>query len=175
MGGTHAHEGGQFLDVEAALPGGYGQRRLGPANGGFAANNRAVNDLAITADLTATLNVPRPPMLQTVHHPARTDVYTRRVTCTCGESRTVKTVRVYVHHPEHVRAVENQRADVTRTRRESISLAPALVSGASRAVSLGADAPCQSLYAPPPRPEPPRAEQTPVGGANWWSWLWPGN
>ena len=46
------------------------------------ANSRAVNDLEITADLTATLNVPRPPMLQTVHHPARTDVYTRRVTCT---------------------------------------------------------------------------------------------
>ncbi|MDE2842829.1 MAG: hypothetical protein OXN21_05545, partial [Chloroflexota bacterium] len=59
------------------------------------ANSRAVNDLEITADLTATLNVPRPPMLQTTHHPARTDVYTRRVTCTCGESRTVKTVRVY--------------------------------------------------------------------------------
>ncbi|MXY00074.1 MAG: hypothetical protein F4Y67_04555, partial [Chloroflexi bacterium] len=40
------------------------------------ANRRATSQLEITADLTATLNVPRPPMLQTVHHPARTDVYT---------------------------------------------------------------------------------------------------
>ncbi|MDE2682861.1 MAG: hypothetical protein OXI54_01760, partial [Chloroflexota bacterium] len=134
------------------------------------ANSRAVNDLQITADLTATLNVPRPPMLQTVHHPARTDVYTRRVTCTCGESRTVKTVRIYVHHPEHVRAVENQRGPVTRTRTESLSLVQA--SNTAPAVNLGADAPYQALYVPPPQPPPPKAEQTPVGGSNWWSWLW---
>ena len=106
-------------------------------------------------------------MLQTVHHPARTDVYTRRVTCRCGESSTVKTVRIYVRHPEHVRAVENRRADVTRTRPESIPLPPGL--------GLGADAPYQALHVPPPPPPPPRAEQTPVGGSNWWSWLWPGD
>ena len=134
------------------------------------ANSRAVNGLEITADLTATLNVPRPPMLQTVHHPARTDVYTRRVTCTCGESRTVKTVRIYVYHPEHVRAVENQRGPVTRTRTESVSLVP--VSNTAQAVNLGADAPYRALHVPPPKPPPPKAEQTPVGGSNWWSWLW---
>ena len=83
-------------------------------------NRKAVHNLEITADLAATLNVPLPPMLQTTHHPARTDVYTRRVTCRCGESSTTRTVRVYVHHREHVRAVENQRAPVTRTRPESI-------------------------------------------------------
>ena len=130
------------------------------------ANARVVNELEITADLTATLNVPRPPMLQTVHHPARTDVYTRRVTCTCGESRTVKTVRIYVHHPEHVRATEHRRADVTRTRPETVPVVSDL--------GLGADAPYQALYVPPPTPEPPKAEQTPVGGSTWWSWLWPG-
>ncbi len=134
------------------------------------ANRRATSQLEITADLTATLNVPRPPMLQTVHHPARTDVYTRRVTCTCGESRTVKTVRIYVHHPEHVRAVENRRGPVTRTRTESIPLVAA--SKAAPAVNLGADAPYQALYVPPPKPPPPKAEQTPVGGSSWWSWLW---
>ena len=135
------------------------------------ANSRAVNDLEITADLTATLNVPRPPMLQTVHHPARTDVYTRRVTCTCGESRTVKTVRIYVHHKEHVRAVENQRGPVTRTRTESLSLVQA--SNTAPSVNLGSDAPYQALHVPPPKPPPPKAEQTPVGGSSWWSWLWP--
>ncbi len=135
------------------------------------ANSRAVNGLEITADLTATLNVPRPPMLQTVHHPARTDVYTRRVTCTCGESRTVKTVRIYVHHKEHVRAVENQRGPVTRTRTESVPLVQ--MSNTARAANLGADAPYQALHVPPPKPPPPKAEQTPVGGSSWWSWLWP--
>ena len=137
------------------------------------ANARAANDLEITAELTATLNVPRPPMLHTVHHPARTDVYTRRVTCRCGESSTVKTVRIYVHHPEHVRAEENQRGPVTRTRTESVSLVP--VSNTVRDVGLGADAPYQALHVPPPKPPPPKAEQTPVGGSSWWSWLWPGN
>ena len=137
------------------------------------ANNRAVNDLEIAAELTATLNVPRPPMLQTTHHPARTDVYTRRVTCRCGESSTVKTVRIYVHHPEHVRAVENRRGPVTRTRTEGIALVS--VSSEAQAVNLGSDAPYRTLYVPPPTPPPPKAEQTPVGGSSWWSWLWPGN
>ena len=129
------------------------------------ANEKAVHELQITADLAATLNVPLPPMLRTTHHPARTDVYTRRVTCRCGESSTTKTVRIYVHHREHVRAVETQRAPVTRTRPESIPLA----------ASVGADAPYVSLYVPPPTPPPPRAEQTQAGDSNWWSWLWRGD
>ena len=129
------------------------------------ANRRAVHGLEITADLAATLNVPLPPMLQTTHHPARTDVYTRRVTCRCGESSTTRTVRIYVRHREHVRAVETQRAPVTRTRPESIALA----------AGVGADAPFESLHVPPPKPPPPRAEQTQAGGSNWWSWLWRGD
>ncbi len=122
------------------------------------------HDLEITADLAATLDVPLPPMLQTVHHPARTDVYTRRVTCRCGESSTVKTVRVLVHHPEHVRAVENRRAPVTRTRPETLPLAAEL--------GVGADSPFRYLTVPPPKPPPPQAEQTQVGGSSWWSWPW---
>ncbi len=137
------------------------------------ANARAVHDLEIAADLTATLNVPLPPMLQTVHHPARTDVHTRRVTCSCGKSSYTKTVRVYVHHPEHVRAVENRRAPVTRTRTESVPLVS--VPKKAPAVGVGADAPYRELHVPPPKPPPPRAEQKPVGGSNWWSWLWPGD
>ena len=129
------------------------------------ANEKAVHSLEITADLAATLNVPLPPMLQSTHHPARTDVYTRSVTCRCGESSTTKTVRIYVHHPEHVRAVETQRAPASRTRPESIPLA----------AGVGADAPFESLHVPPPPPPPPRAEQTQAGGSNWWSWLWRGD
>ena len=124
------------------------------------ANEKADHDLEITADLTTTLNVPRPPMLQTVHHPARTDVYTRRVTCRCGESTTTKTVQIRVHHPEHVRAVEVQRAPVTRTRLESIPMD----------AGVGADDPYTPLRVPPPKPLPPKAEQTAAGDSSWWSW-----
>ena len=133
------------------------------------ANRKAVHNLEITADLTATLNVPLPPMLQTTHHPARTDVYTRRVTCSCGESSTTRTVRVYVHHPEHVRAVETQRAPVTRTRPEAVPLAQ---SSAGQALGVGADDPYTPLHVPPPTPPPPKAEQAPVGDSSWWSWPW---
>ena len=72
-------------------------------------------------------------MLQTTHHPARTDVYTRRVSLSCGEGSSVtRTVRIYVYHPEHVRAVEIQRAPVTRSRPETAPLAAALGVGKRR-------------------------------------------
>ena len=136
------------------------------------ANRKATHKLEIAADLTATLNVPMPPMLQTTHHPARTDVYTRRVTCRCGESSTTRTVRIYVYHREHVRAVETQRAPVTRTRLETVPLATAPVSSTGQALGVGADAPYQALHVPPPPPPPPTAEQAPVGDSSWWSWPW---
>ena len=122
---------------------------------------KANHDLEVTAELTAALDVPRPPMLQTTHHPARTDVYTRRVTCRCGESSTVKTVRIYVHHPEHVRAVEVERGSVAPTRTETLPLAEGL--------GVGADDPFAHLTVPAPTPPPPRAEQTDQGI---WSWPW---
>ena len=135
-------------------------------------DEKETHELEITAELTAALNVPRPPMLQTTHHPARTDVYTRRVTCTCGESSTTKTVRIYVHHPEHVRAVETERAAVTPTRTESIALAPEPVTGQVRPLGVRADAPYAGLVVPAPTPEPPKAEQTTVGDSTWWGFPW---
>ena len=135
-------------------------------------NSKATHKVEITAELTATLNVPMPPMLQTTHHPARTDVYTRRVTCRCGESTTTKTVRIRVYHREHVRAVETQRGPVTRTRPETAPVAAAPVSSTGQALGVGADDPYTPLHVPPPTPPPPRAEQTPVGDSSWWSWPW---
>ena len=135
-------------------------------------DGKAVHELEITAELTAALNVPRPPMLRTTHHPARTDVYTRRVTCRCGESSTVKTVRIRVHHAEHVRAVKTERGPVTPTRTESIALAPVPVTGQVRSLGLGADAPYAGLVVPPPTPKPPRAQQTTVGDSTWWDFPW---
>ena len=135
-------------------------------------DEKADHDLEITAELTAALNVPRPPVLQTTHHPARTDVYTRRVTCRCGESSTIKTVRINVHHPEHVRAVESERGPVTLTRSETIALAPAPITGQVRPLGVGVDAPFAGLVVPAPTPEPPRAEQTTVGDSTWWGFPW---
>ena len=135
-------------------------------------NEKETHELEIMADLTAALNVPLPPVLQTTHHPARTDVYTRRVTCRCGEISTTKTVRIRVHHPEHVRAVETERAALTTTRTDSIVLAPAPVSGTGRVLGVGADAPYAGLVVPAPTPEPPRAEQTAVGDSSWWGFPW---
>ena len=122
------------------------------------------HDLEIAADLTATLNVPLPPMLQTVHHPARTDVYRRTVSLSCGECSVSRTVTIRVYHEEHVRAVENQRTPLTRTRPETLPLADEL--------GVGADNPFRYLTVPPPKPPPPQAEQTEVGDSSWWSW-WP--
>ncbi len=127
-------------------------------------DRKATHDLEITADLAATLDVPLPPMLQTVHHPARTDVYRRTVSLTCGKCSVSRTVTIRVYHEEHVRAVENQRAPVTRTRPETLPLADEL--------GVGADNPFRYLTVPPPKPPPPQAEQTEVGDSSWWSW-WP--
>ena len=127
-------------------------------------DRQAVHDLEITAELAATLNVPLPSMLTTTHHPARTDVYRRTVSLSCGECSVSRTVVIRVYHEEHVRAVENQRAPVTRTRPEILPLAEGL--------GVGADSPFQYLTVPPPQPPPPRAEQTGVGDSSWWSW-WP--
>ncbi len=129
------------------------------------ANGKADHRLEITAELTATLNVPLPPMLQTVHHPARTDVYRRTVRLSCGECSVSRTVTIRVYHPEHVRAVENRRAPVARTRPESLPLADEL--------GVGADNPFAYLHVPPPTPPPPKAQQTEAGdSSSWWSW-WP--
>ncbi len=129
------------------------------------ANEKADHRLEITAELTATLDVPLPPMLQTTHHPARTDVYRRTVRLSCGKCSVSRTVTIRVHHPEHVRAVENRRGPVTRTRPESLPLAGGL--------GVGADNPFRYLTVPPPTPPPPQAEQTEAGdSSSWWSW-WP--
>ena len=128
------------------------------------ANEKADHRLEITAELTATLNVPLPPVLQTTHHPARTDVYRRTVRLSCGECSASRTVTIRVYHPEHVRAVENRRAPVTRARPETLLLATEL--------GVGADNPFEYLFVPPPQPPPPKAEQTEAGDSSWWGWPW---
>ena len=133
---------------------------------------KADHQLEVTADLTAALNVQLPPMLQTVHHPARTDVHRRTVSLSCGKCSTTRTVTIRVYHPEHVRAVETQRSPVARTRTETVTLAPVAHTGQVKTLGIGADDPYVSLHVPPPTPEPPRAEQTPAGDSTWWREPW---
>ena len=136
------------------------------------ANERETHELEIDAEVTAALSVPLPPMLQTTHHPARTDVYRRTVSLSCGECSASRTVTIRVYHEEHVRAVETQRSPVARTRTETVVLAPASSLAPALALGVGADAPYVSLHVPPPTPEPSRAEQTEVGDSTWWGEPW---
>ena len=135
-------------------------------------DRKAAHHLEITAELTATLDVPLPPMLQTVHHPARTDVYRRTVSLSCGRCSTSRTVTIRVYHPEHVRAVEVERAPVIHTRTETLPLAPAASTPQVSPLGVGADNPFRYLTVPPPKPPPPKAEQTEVGDSSWWGWPW---
>ena len=136
------------------------------------ANEQAIHDLEITAELAGTLNVPLPPMLNTVHHPARTDVYRRTVSLSCGKHSVSRTVTIRVYHQEHVRAVEVQRAPVTRSRKETLPLAPAASTAQPSPMGMGADNPFQYLFVPPPTPPSPSAEQTEEGDSSWWNWPW---
>ena len=135
-------------------------------------DRKAIHELEITADLKSTLDVPLAPMLTTTHHPARTDVYRRTVSLSCGECSVSRTVTIRVYHEEHVRAVEVERAPVTRTRTETLPLAPAASTPQVSPLGVGTDKPFRYLTVPPPKPPPPRAEQTEVGDSSWWGWPW---
>ena len=158
IAGTVNVVAGSHTASAAFVPGGETRFRLPVPD------RKATHDLEITAELTATLNVALPRMLQTTHHPARTDVYRRTVSLSCGECSVSRTVTIRVYHEEHVRAVEVERAPVTRIRPETLPLAASL--------GMGADNPFQYLYVPPPTPPPPKAEQTEVGDSSWWGWPW---
>ena len=166
IAGTVNVAGGGHRTTASFVPGGQTNFNLPVPD------RKATHDLEITADLTATLNVPLPPMLQTTHHPARTDVYRRTVRLSCGECSTSRTVTIRVHHPEHVRAVENRRAPVTRTRTEFLPLAPAASTAQVSPLGVGADNPFRYLTVPPPQPPPLKAEQTEAGDSSWWGWPW---
>ena len=136
------------------------------------ANEKADHQLEITAELAATLDVPLPPMLQTVHHPARTDVYRRTVSLSCGEYSVSRTVTIRVYHEEHVRAVEVERAPVIHTSTETLPLAPAAITAQVSPLGVGADTPYAGLVVPEPTPEPPKAQQTTAGDSSSWGWPW---
>jgi len=112
----------------------------------------AVNEIAMDAALTAALNVPLPPVLDTTHHPARTDVHRRTVSLSCGKYSVSRTVSIRIHHPGHVRAEVVSRGALARTRTGTVALT----------TSLASDAAYRALALPEPTPTPVKAKHRPL-------------
>ena len=119
-----------------------------------------------------------------LHRPGDSDSDTQTATAACedGTTETVtatayahvpsatitKEVTVDVLHKEHVKAEVVEREPLTRTREESLTLAPSAV---------GSGDPYAVLVLPEPEPEDPPAEQVPANGLREWferlGWEWP--
>ena len=119
-----------------------------------------------------------------LHRPGASDYDSQTVTVTNDDGTTesatatayanvpsvtiTREVTVDVLHKEHVRAETVEREPLTRTREESLSLAPS---------GVGSDAPFAVLVLPEPEPEDPPAEQEPANGLREWferlGWEWP--
>ncbi len=119
-----------------------------------------------------------------LHRPGDSDSDTQTATAVCegGTTETV-TATAYAHvpsatvsrevtvdvlHKEHVKAETVEREPLTRTREESLALAPP---------GVGSDDPYAVLSLPEPEPEDPPAEQSPANGLREWferlGWEWP--
>ena len=119
-----------------------------------------------------------------LHRPGDSDSDSQTATAACedGTTETVtatayahvpsatitKEVTVDVLHKEHVKAEVVEREPLTRTREESLALAPP---------GVGSDDPFAVLVLPEPEPEDPPAEQEPANGLREWfealGWEWP--
>ena len=162
----------------------------------------AVHAVSVDVSLTASLNIPIPPLTVLTHHPERTEERTETVslyrpgasdsdsdsdtiTVTHDDGTTTEhTVSAYAYAYVPARTIDK---DVTITilhpehvKAETVERAP--VAG-SRDESLaltshvGSDDPYAALAVPEPEPEDPPAEQEPAGGLRDWfeglGWEWP--
>ena len=119
-----------------------------------------------------------------LHRPGDSDSDSQTATAACedGTTETV-TAMAYAHvpsatitkevtldvlHKEHVKAETVEREPLTRTREESLALAPP---------GVGSDDAFALLVLPEPEPEDPPAEQEPANGLRDWferlGWEWP--
>ena len=118
-----------------------------------------------------------------LHRPGNSDSDSQTATAACEDGATAsatatayayvpsatiaKQVTVDVLHKEHVKAETVERAPVTGSREDSLSLAAA----------VGSDDPFAVLVLPQPEPEDPPAEQEPADGLRGWfdllGWEWP--
>ena len=119
-----------------------------------------------------------------LHRPGDSDSDTQTATATCEDGTTATaTASAYAHvpsatitrevtvevlHKEHVKAETVEREPLTRSRDETLALAPS---------GVGSDDPYAALVLPEPKPEEPRGEQSPADGLRGWferlGWEWP--
>ena len=164
------------------------------------ATGQAVHSLNIEADLTASLEVARPPLVQLTHHPERTEQIVRTVSVVrpgTGEwvsetvtvthdngTTTEHTISAYLSIPSKtvyknvtltIVHPEHVRAEVV----DRDPLSRSRSESSEMALNIGSDAPFETLELPEPEPEPEPAEQTPLTEEETQSildrlgWLWP--
>ena len=165
------------------------------------ATGQAVHSLTIGADLTASLEVARPPLVQLTHHPERveeivrtvsvvrpgaSDSVSETVTLTCADGTTEEhVISASVSIPSEVfyedvtlTIVHPEHVTAEVVDRDPLSRSRGDSSG--MALSIGSDAPYEALTIPEPEPEPEPAEQTPLteeetqdifDRLGWW-WPW---
>ena len=161
---------------------------------------QVIHDLSIDADLLATLQVARPPLVQLTHHPERVEQRTRTVSLVRpGTGRTVSETVTVTHADgtttEHTISAylsipsKTVYKDVTLTivhpehvKAEVIDRSPLRRSrseSGEMSASIGSDAPFETLVIPEPEPEPEPAEQSPLTDEETQSlldrlgWFWP--
>ncbi len=99
-----------------------------------------IQDVALSANVTAQLNIPLPDLVQLTHHPARTETFSETVSFPIPDTEEVasQTVTFTVTHPAHVRAAMVARSPSTKSREERLTLTTVIAS----------DGPYAALVAP---------------------------
>ena len=123
---------------------------------------------------TETVSLWRPGTSRTVsetvtvtHDDGTTTQHTISATLSIPGRTVNRNVTLTIVHPEHVKAEVVEREPITRSRKESLSLA----------AGVGSDDPFAALALPESEPVDPPAEQTPADGLRDWfdllGWEWP--
>ena len=164
------------------------------------AAGQGVHSLTIEADLTASLEVARPPLVQLTHHPERTEQRTQTVSLVrpgTGEwvsetvtvthdngTTTEHTISAYLSIPSKT-VYKNVTLTIVHpghVKAEVVDRDPLSRSrseSSEMAASIGSDAHFETLTLPEPEPEPEPAEQTPLTEEETQDifdrlgWLWP--
>ncbi len=89
-----------------------------------------IQDVALSANVTAQLNIPLPDLVQLTYHPARTEAFSETVSFPIPDTEEVasQTVTFTVTHPAHVCAAMVARSPLTKSREERLTLTTVIAS-----------------------------------------------
>ncbi len=195
ISGTVTVSSGSVTATAALVAGGETRFRLAVPSG------EGVHALAIEGELTASLRVALPPLVELTHHAERTeqltetatvdipafgDTVTETVTVPAGDGTfTEHSLTASCHVPASTvsrdvvfTVVHDERVEAEVVAREP--LARTRQETLSLASSVGADAPYRALAVPEPEPEPTPEAPVPAGAGElheWfeelgWEWVW---